>query len=356
MKKVKNIVMLGTSLATKGGISSVVQVYKDCGLFSRFPLHYIATHCDGGGAAKLRIMLCAYLQLLGMLVTGKVGLVHIHVASRASFWRKYGLFQLAHLFGVPSILHLHGGGFATFYEKECGPVKRWLIRRLYDNVSQVLVLSQQWQTWARSISRNPRISALYNPVIAGAAPADWAGRDAASVLTLGRLNKGKGSYDLLAAAAAMPEPVRLLLGGDGELEQVRQRGAELGLGDRLELLGWVGPEDKPDYLARATLYALPSYAEGLPMSVLEAMAAGMPVITTPVGGIPDVVTDGVEGFLVQPGDVQTLREKLQLLLRDPELAQRMGAAGRRKIETTFARTVVMPRLEQIYIDLGSAQR
>lgn len=350
----KQVVMMGTSPATKGGVASVVQVYMDAGLFRRFPMHYIATHRDGGKKDKLGVMLSAYAELARMLVAGKVGLLHVHVSSRASFWRKYGLFQLAHLFGVPTILHLHGGEFAMFYENECGPVKRWLIRRLYDRVSRVLVLSQKWVHWVRSISRNPHIDALYNPVIVGAGPAPWHGRDAASVLTLGRLNKGKGSYDLLAAAARMPEaPVRLLLGGDGELEQVKLAAGELGLADQLELLGWVGPEEKPGYLARATVYALPSYAEGLPMSVLEAMAAGIPVITTPVGGIPEAVTDGVEGFLVQPGDIATLKARLLQLLQDTELAQRMGAAGRRKVESTFSSTVIMPKLEQIYRDLGS---
>lgn len=343
----KHIVMMGTSPMTKGGVASVVQVYQQAGLFDRFPIHYVATHCDGGKVAKLRVMVSAYLEMLRLLLTGRVALLHGHVASRASFWRKYGLFQLAHLFGVPTILHLHGGEFSIFYAKECGPVKQWLIRRLYDKVSWVLVLSTHWQNWVRTISRNPRIEALYNPVIADAAPAPWESRDPASVLTLGRMNKGKGSYDLLAATAELRDPpVRVMLGGDGELEQVRQRGAELGMADRLQLLGWVGPDDKPGYLARATVYALPSYAEGLPMSVLEAMAAGIPVVTTPVGGIPDAVTDGVEGFLVQPGDVTALRQKLQLLLNDNALARRMGEAGRRKIETTFASTVIMPRLEK----------
>lgn len=353
----KYVVMMGTSPATKGGVAAVVQVYMDAGLFDRFRMHYIATHCDGGAAAKLRIMVKAYLELLRMLVSGKVGLLHVHVASRASFWRKYGLFQLAHLFGVPTILHLHGGEFAIFYEKECGPFKRWLIRRLYDRVNRVVVLSQRWKSWVQSISKNPHIDALYNPVIASAGPYPWEQRDPASVLTLGRLNKGKGSYDLLAAAASMPDAqVRLLLGGDGELEGVRTRAAELGIGEQLELLGWVGPDDKPGFLARATVYALPSYNEGLPMSVLEAMSAGLPVVVTPVGGIPEAVTDGVEGYLVQPGDVATLRERLQYLLDNPVQARRMGEAGRRKVESTFASTVIMPRLEKMYIDLGGAQR
>ena len=352
----KQVVMMGTSRKTKGGIASVVQVYADAGLFGAFPIRYIETHSDGGALTKLRYMLAAYVTLLGMLVRGQVALMHVHTASRASFWRKYPAFLLARLCGLPTILHLHGGGFAEFYGDECGALRKWLIRNVYDNVSCVLVLSVQWERWVRSITRNQNVQALYNPVIAAPTTVDWSRRDAATVLMLGRLNHAKGTYDLLNATAQLPATLshaRLCLGGDGEIEQARVAARELGLAERVELAGWIGPEAKTRYLDSATVYVLPSYKEGLPMSVLEAMAAGMPVITTPVGGIPEAVTDGVEGFLVQPGDVGALRDRLQLLLGDRALAQRMGEAGRRKVEALFLSSTIMPRLERLYVALGA---
>jgi glycosyltransferase involved in cell wall biosynthesis len=355
-KQGKSIVMLGTSLATKGGIASVVQVYVDTGLFQRFPVRYIATHRDGGAAAKLDAMVRAYLSLLWMLLRGKVALMHVHVASRASFWRKCGMLLLGRLFRVPSIVHLHGGGFQVFYEKECGPARRWLIRNIYDNASRIVVLSGQWETWVRGMTRNKNVTSLYNPVAVSDTVPDWASRDRASVLMLGRLNRGKGAYDLVKAAATMPPgqaALRLKLGGDGEVEQVGAAARSAGIGDRVDLLGWVGPEDKARYLATATVFTLPSYHEGLPMSVLEAMAAGLPVVTTPVGGIPEAVTDGVEGFLVAPGDTAALADRLGRLLADPGLAERMGQAGRRKVESTFAHSIIMPRLERMYMELGA---
>lgn len=350
----KSIVMLGTSLATKGGIASVVQVYVGTGLFQRFPIRYIATHRDGGAAAKLCIMMRAYLSLFGMLLRGEVALVHAHVASRASFWRKCGMLLLARLFRVPTIVHLHGGGFADFYEKECGPARRWLIRNIYDHASRVIVLSGQWETWLRGVTRNPNVISLYNPVIVGGTVPDWRSRDRASVLMLGRLNRGKGAYDLVQAAAAIAHgDFRLKLGGDGEIEKVCEAARSAGIGEHVDLLGWVGPEEKARHLGTATVFVLPSYYEGLPMSVLEAMAAGMPVVTTPVGGIPEAVTDGVEGFLVAPGDTAALVDRLKTLLADPALAQRMGQAGRRKVENTFAHSIIMPQLERMYVELGA---
>jgi len=350
----KVIVMAGTGFDTMGGISSVVKVYRDAGLFQRYPIVYLATHRDGGAAAKLGAALGAYGRYLLMLLTFRVGLLHVHVASRASFWRKTPLFLLAFLFRVPAILHLHGAEFVIFYGQECGPLRRRFIRAIFNGTRRVVVLSDMWKQWVESIGVTTPVHAIYNPVLLPAAT-DWSARAAGQLLFLGRLGKRKGTYDLVDALARLPAAPQALLGGDGETEQTADYARQRGLGEQVKLLGWVGPEQKAGLLASASIYVLPSYNEGLPMSLLEAMAAGMPVLSTPVGGIPEAVSDGVEGFLVEAGDVGALAARLEQLLSDPALAQRMGAAARRKVETTFASGAVLPRIEQLYQELGFAR-
>ncbi|TFW21156.1 glycosyltransferase family 1 protein [Massilia arenosa] len=350
----KKIVMVGTGLNTMGGIASVVNVYAQSGLFDRLPVTYVATHCDGGALAKLRAMLSGYARFLWLLVSGQVGLAHIHVASRASFWRKSVIFLLAFLFRKPAVLHLHGGEFKIFYEQESGPLKRRFISWIYNRAAHVIVLSEAWKRWVMSISSNPNVDVICNPVLMPATVPDWTARKQGVVLCLGRMNKGKGSYDLLQAAAdIVPKtPIQLHLGGDGETAQVQQRAQELGIAPHVHVLGWVRADAKQKELAEASIFVLPSYNEGLPMSVLEAMANGLPIVSTPVGGIPEAVSDGVEGFLVQPGDVRALADRLALLANDPALAHRMGAAARRKVEAAYSTDAVVPRLEKIYKDLG----
>jgi glycosyltransferase involved in cell wall biosynthesis len=351
----KKIVMIGTRFDTMGGISSVVNVYREAGLFGRFPIHYIATHCDGGNVAKLKIALLAYCRFLAMLLSNQVGLLHIHVSSRASFWRKAFFYFAARLFRVPIIMHLHSGGFHIFYEQHCGPLRKKLVRSIFDHATRVIVLSQTWKTWLQTISSNRHIVAIYNPVLLPPLPASRPATQAAQLLVLGRLGKLKGSYDLLAAVAKIAPrfpALKLNLGGDGELAQVAARASELGITAQVNLLGWVRGSDKDQHLQAASIYLLPSYNEGMPMSVLEAMAAGLPVITTPVGGIPEAVSDGVEGFLVQPGDVDALADRLTQLLLDPSLMQQMGVHARHKIESTFSAEAILPHIEALYAELG----
>lgn len=354
----RHIVMLGTGMDTMGGIASVVRVYEQAGLLRRYGVRYLATHGDGGRWRKLRIMLAAYAAFCRLLLRGQVGLVHVHLASRASFWRKSGFLLLAFAARVPAILHLHGGGFAQFYGDECGPLRQRFVRYVFRRCARVVVLSEGWRQWVQSMCGHAHVVCVHNPVQLPPASA-WETRRRGAVLSLARLGPGKGSFDLLQAAALVAPQVdglELRLGGDGELDAVRERAGQLGIAAQLNLLGWVAGEGKRQQLALARLFALPSYHEGMPMSVLEAMAAGLPVLATSVGGIPEAVADGVEGFLVAPGDVAALAARLRQLLQDDALARRMGAAARRKAETVFSTEAVLPRVEQMYRELGFVPR
>jgi glycosyltransferase involved in cell wall biosynthesis len=131
------------------------------------------------------------------------------------------------------------------------------------------------------------------------------------------------------------------------------RAAELGLSDDVEVLGWVSGAAKQRVLAEGTIYVLPSYAEGLPISVLEAMEAGMPVVATAVGGIPDAIEDGAEGFLVSPGDINSLVNRISQLLQDSDLRSRMGLAAKMKVATFFSPASVLPQIEALYRALGA---
>jgi glycosyltransferase involved in cell wall biosynthesis len=175
------------------------------------------------------------------------------------------------------------------------------------------------------------------------------------ILFLGRLEQAKGVFDLLEAVSALRSAlpdVRLVCAGGGDRRAVERYAERLGIRDAVKFTGWVGPSGKRALLENAAAFVLPSYTAGQPVSLLEAMAAGVPVIASPVGGIPEVVVDGVTGFLVAPGDTATLQRLLRKLLVDRKLGERMGAAARESVCLRFAPERTIPRIEEIYSAVG----
>jgi hypothetical protein len=141
----KPVVMLGTDAGTMGGISPVIGVYRDGGLIHRQGVRHIPTNCDGTAAQKLRVMLAGWLAFMTCLLTRHVCILHIHLSSRASFWRKLAFLLPARSFCVLTIVHFHGSEFAVFYRRECGRLARWWVRWMFDGADRVIFfLSAAW--------------------------------------------------------------------------------------------------------------------------------------------------------------------------------------------------------------------
>jgi glycosyltransferase involved in cell wall biosynthesis len=280
--------------------------------------------------------------------------VHVHGASRASFWRKAPFMACARLLDWPLVYHLHGGGFAEFYEHECGPLRRRLVRYLLSGADRILVVSPRWERWVRSTLGHPAVEVVANSVPLSRPEGI---RAPARIAFVGRLTREKGVYDLLEAVALLREwqpPVRVELAGDGDADAIARRARELGISDRVLIRGWCTPEERTHLLARATLFALPSHVEGLPMSLLEAMGSGCPVVATRVGGIPDVIEDRMNGLLVGHADPVALAAAFVKVLGEPALAERLGRAARQTIARRHSPAAAVQQLGLIYADLGVA--
>lgn len=170
------------------------------------------------------------------------------------------------------------------------------------------------------------------------------------IMFVARFAADKGIEDLLIAMVEVlrrrPD-TRLVLAGDGPLLPVcRAQARTLGIEDAVHFLGF--RHDVHRLLAAADVFTLPSLDEGLPLSVAEAMASGLPVVATPVGGVPEIVLDNITGFLVEPKTPSHLRDALLKLLADPVLARRMGQAGRIHVAAHFTLDQMVTRFEALY--------
>jgi glycosyltransferase involved in cell wall biosynthesis len=353
----KKVLMLSTR--SPGGISSVVETYKASGLCARWNVRYVSTHLGLTSRGSEHIVALGALgACLLDLVMGRVGLMHVHTASRGSFWRKVLFMMPAFAFRVPVVLHLHGGEFHVFYDREAPRVLRSLVRFVFERAACVIALSDSWRIWLLQRFPNANVRVIHNPVVLRPLPS-YETRESGAVLFLGRLGQHKGTFDLIEAAALMRQRgviFEMWLAGDGALDDASTLAEKLGVASQIRILGWVDSERRNDLLRRASIFVLPSYNEGLPMSVLEAMGAGIPVVTTPVGGIPEAVRDGVQGLLVPPGDRKAIAAAITRLLTDNALRADMGMAGRKTVEAMFSDVAVVPQVEAIYEIFGEACR
>jgi glycosyltransferase involved in cell wall biosynthesis len=339
------LVMFGAAPETRSSIAAVVGCYRAHGLFKRWSIDYLPTHGDEGVPRNVRLAFDA-LQRFALLVArnGRM-IVHLHLSARGSSVRDAAFIAAALAARCPVVVQLHGGGFERSHDNA-------LMRRLLERVAYVLIPSESLRGWVRHMARNASIVCVPNPVAC-----DVTAQQSRSnlVLFLGRMEPAKGIFELLEAVAAVrgavPD-VRLVCAGDGDRVAVAHYAERLGIADAVKFTGWIGPAGKRALFEAAAVFALPSYSEGLPISLLEAMAAGVPVVATSVGGIPEVVVDGLTGCLVAPGDRASLTRALRRLLTERELGERLGAAGRETARLRYAPERALPQLERVYTALG----
>ncbi|MEN3276825.1 MAG: hypothetical protein V7631_2615 [Massilia sp.] len=350
------ILMVGTALGGRGGVAALVAVLQAGGLFERAAVRYVSTHREGGVLAKLGAAAAGFWQAACACLWSRPAIVHAHAASGASFARKSLVLLLARATGCRTIFHLHGGGFRQFATIRSGVLMRRWIRHTLERSTLVIALSEGWAGFVRGYAPRARVAVVPNAVVV---PPQAAGRaEAGRILFLGRIEAAKGVADLLDAAALLAPrfpQLRLVLAGTGERDAWRQAAQARGLGDRVELPGWLDASARDAELARAAIFCLPSHAEGLPMSLLEAMASGCAVVASAVGGIPEALRDGENGLLVPPRDAQSLAAALARLLADDSLRTRLGAGARVTVQQHYSTEAVCGRLAAIYNDLAGAR-
>jgi glycosyltransferase involved in cell wall biosynthesis len=245
---------------------------------------------------------------------------------------------------VPVVLHVHGSDVEVWYRAISGAEKA-MVRRVLRAADLVIALTPTWEQRLQEMTPC-RTTAIMNPVaVPPAVPDDR--RVPGRIVSLGRLGERKGSKVLVQAIAMLAGEgidATLVLAGDGDREGVEAEARRLGVAERVEIRSWIEPEEVAALLDSASVFALPSREEGLPVALLEAMADALPVVVTPVGGIPDLVRDGEHGRMVRPDQPGELAEALGGLLGDPDGARRMGERGRLEVERRCAVPVVVDQL------------
>lgn len=288
----------------------------------------------------------------------------VHFAG-ATFWQtwEFAVYILVcRLFGIRTIYHWHAP-FDVFYTSS-GPTGKSLIKRVLEQVDRHLVLTKVDRNCMLSLVRKERVYKLLNGLSRSFVAqfrdqATSLRQDEIRILFIGGRDPfRKGIFDILKALPTVirnHRKVRLILTGGGNVTYAIEQTADLGVENHISYLGWVSEIQKAELYASADMLLLPSYEEALPYVILEAMAARLPIISTPIGAIPEVIEEGINGFLVNPGDCEALAERIGRLCRDDELRLQMGHTNRDKVKRLYMQDVIFQELEAIYDQLVNNQ-
>ena len=339
------VLILATSRKTRGGITAVLKAHETGEQWKRFHCHWVQTHRDGNNIRKIAYLAFAWLDFFIRIPFYDI--VHVHFSLRTTARRKVPFVKVAKALGKKVIIHLHcGSQIHEIWNKDysylfsVADVSLLLSENLLHMVEEHTGKGRDYR-----VCYNPCPQISKEPVL----------QKKKQILFSGTLYAGKGYQDLIRAFAKIAKKYpdwNVVLAGNGEVEKGRAISKELGIANQVEFLGWVSGEQKDKAFRETMIFCLPSYAEGFPMAVLDAWAYGLPVITTPVGGIPDVAKDGENMLLFNPGDINALAYQLEKMIIDENLRNRIALASLDFAENKFNKYTINKQLGELYEDLS----
>ncbi len=322
----------------------------------RIDVDVYVTRARSGSIAKHLSSLNRLLQFRRHLRRRQTQIVHLHVAPRGSTWRKMLFATVAKRAGCKIVLHLHGSGYDKFYEGQPAFL-RARIRGFFRAADGVIALGEQWRAFVADILgvAQHQIHAINNGV-----PVEQADAEACApakppvILFAGAVGQRKGVDTLIESLGKLPSKNwRCDICGDGDLEHYKDLRRRHGLTeDEVRFVGWQSEADLRRRMCQAYMFVLPSRAENQPVAIIEAMAYGLPAISTNIGDIPNQVIDGETGFIVEPTDARSLTDRIHRILEDFHLRTRMGQAGRRRFEQEFSLVQNIDKTIEVYRNLA----
>lgn len=349
----RKVVMTGVEYHNNhpGGISAVIQYWSNY----IDGLQFYPTYREGTRAAKLLIFVYSYLRLLGRFIFDKkIKIVHVHTAAGSDFKRSAMVVNLAKFFHKKVILHSHASEFKVFYSNAEEGSRRRIVETLH-KADILIALSKSWKDWFTGIGVNPnKIIILHN--ITSYPQIQDPNRIASlpiRFLFMGEIGQRKGVFDIIRALKhhkkELEGKIILRIGGNKNEHKLLAAINDAGLKEIVHFEGFVTGEKKNDLLNWADVYILPSFNEGLPISILEAMSYGMPIISSPVGGIPEVV-DNKNGILVTPGNDEEIFRAIRFYVDNINEIESQGKESYMKVQT-YLPDYVLNHLKQIYESL-----
>ncbi|MFY0761454.1 glycosyltransferase family 4 protein [Metabacillus dongyingensis] len=324
------ILMVGPTLKLKGGISSVLSNY-----FSyKNEFNDKQAEIDGFNSINTKNKLTQMLAFPSILAQFFIkikdyDIIHIHVSSYGSFIRKNILAKICKINKKPYVVHLHGSEFKLFYNNSSKKRKN-SIKVFFDSASKIIVLGEEWKQFIGGIvDDSNKIYVLNNavPLPERQSYEKKVNNKKLILGFLGQIGERKGIFDLINSVDSFSNEVEieLLIAGNGEQELLQKKILAANNKHRFINMGWINNLERQNFLNSIDVLVLPSYNEGLPMSILEAMSYKKPIISTNVGSIEEAVLNDINGFIINPGNQEQLSQAIYKFLNNPAIIEEFGS-------------------------------
>lgn len=348
------VVMISVTYNTKGpnggGVSSVVNSYSE--YIENF--RHISTWKLTNNFNKAIYFIYHYIYfILLLLFDRRIKIVHIHVASDASFVRKTLMANVARFFKKKVIFHMHAGEFDRYYQNSNR--KKWILSSI-EKCDKIIVLSEYWKEFYIKLGITPKKIVVINNIITVPKTKDYYKENDNRIhaLFLGWLNDKKGIFDLIDVLKSHHDELKgkfyLKIGGRDNEKLIKDIIKEEKLDDILSFEGWVYGDKKNQLLEWNNIFILPSYYECLPISILEAMSYGQAIISTTVGGIPEIVKNHENGILIEPGDKEALWNSIKYFIENKSKIKEYGDVSLKYVEP-YTPSVVLKKINELYKEL-----
>jgi glycosyltransferase involved in cell wall biosynthesis len=334
------VLMVGMHLTkTRGGITTLTGAILGSRLKDNFDFNYLASQAEElGNVGKLILAVSAAVRFFGRCLFKRPDLVYIHLGSNASLYRESVFIILAKLFRRKVLAHFHAGDVKKYYPYQSTTGQKF-IRSAIGLSDRVIAVSQRSANELRSIVPSVSISVIPNVIDTSAfrtgqtRSKNEAKGQTVKLLFVGAVGKLKGEKDLIKALAILrishPNMKVSFLGYGAE--KLQSYCDALGVTDLVDHLGPVPMDKRLEFFHQADIFILPTYAEAMPISIIEAMASGLAIISTPVGGIPELIEDQENGLLFACGDIDALAQKIAFLIDNAEARVALGTRARQKV-------------------------
>lgn len=351
MNKIR-VLMIGNDSTVKGGITSVIsQLLNHDWNKDGVEMSFIPTYIETNNIRKMAFFAKSYWKIKSELKKNKIDIVHIHMSYKGSFIRKYVIHKLCKKYNTPDIIHLHGSEFNKWFN-ESNINKQNQIRVLLREANAFIVLGEKWNNAIKQIEPKANTVVVSNSIHIPVKTTKW--NNPFQVLFLGVLIKRKGVADLLKAIKILERSgktanVRFVIAGTGEEEDnLKSQCNKLELDKIIEFVGWTNGEKKIKLIKESQMLVLPSYNEGLPIAILEAISYGLPIVATDVGDISAAVKDKENGYLVKPGDIERLADRMEKIILNKHIYDNMSIASRKIAENEFSDEKYFLKLKESY--------